>query len=135
MAGEAVYKTGSKRAGLIMGNIIIIESEETTRAMVKLLLPDHSISEAKERQAARDAFNKGVEYDLIIVGELPGMDLVSFIKTIRAFPVYACVPVLVLSKELSLRQQFDISSAGATCWIFKPFTPEHFLNTFKLIIF
>src|ERR1051325_9017150 len=51
---------------------------------------------------------------------MPHMDGLTMIKSLRATPQYAGTPILMLTTELSDEMQAEGRAAGATGWLVKP---------------
>ena len=58
---------------------------------------------------------------------MPGMDGITFLKTIKHMPAYKFTPVIMLTTESSEEQKRAGQSAGARAWVVKPFLPEQLL--------
>jgi two-component system, chemotaxis family, chemotaxis protein CheY len=65
---------------------------------------------------------------------MPNMDGITLVKTLREQADYKFTPILMLTTESqeSKRQQGKV--AGATGWIVKPFNPEQLLNVVKKVL-
>jgi two-component system chemotaxis response regulator CheY len=78
---------------------------------------------------------QGKKVDLVIADvNMPNMDGITLVKSLREQADYKFIPILVLTTESqeSKRQQGKV--AGATGWIVKPFNPEQLLNVVKKVL-
>lgn len=73
-------------------------------------------------------------FDVVISDiNMPVMDGLSFIRSLRQHPRHAGLPVLILTTETS-REKRDLGrAAGATGWIVKPFDPEKLVQTIRKV--
>jgi two-component system chemotaxis response regulator CheY len=78
---------------------------------------------------------QGKKVDLVIADvNMPNMDGITLVKSLRDQADYKFIPILMLTTESqeSKRQQGKV--AGATGWIVKPFNPEQLLNVVKKVL-
>ena len=62
------------------------------------------------------------------------MDGLTLVKSLRALPQYASVPILMLTTESSDQMKSQGRAAGATGWLVKPFDPQRLLEVVKEVI-
>lgn len=73
--------------------------------------------------------------DLILTDQnMPRMDGLSLIKTLRAMPQYAKTPILMLTTESSDAMKTQGRAAGATGWLVKPFDPQRLIDVVRKVI-
>lgn len=65
---------------------------------------------------------------------MPGMDGIALIKSLRALPAYKSVPILMLTTEAGDAMKAQGRAAGATGWIVKPFDPVKLLEVVKKVL-
>ena len=65
---------------------------------------------------------------------MPKMDGLTLIKSLRTLPQYKTAPILVLTTESSDSMKAAGRSAGATGWLVKPFDPTKLLEVVKKVI-
>jgi two-component system chemotaxis response regulator CheY len=65
---------------------------------------------------------------------MPKMDGLTLIKTLRAMPQYKSTPILMLTTESSDAMKAQGKAAGATGWLVKPFDPQKLLEVVKKVI-
>jgi two-component system chemotaxis response regulator CheY len=67
----------------------------------------------------------GGAVDLVITDlNMPRMDGVTLIRSLRALPQYKALPILMLTTESDATKKAEGRDAGATGWLVKPFDPE-----------
>lgn len=78
---------------------------------------------------------KAVTVNLVLTDQnMPRMDGLTLIKSLRALPRYSNVPILMLTTESSAAMKAQGKAAGATGWMVKPFDPQKLLEVIKKVI-
>lgn len=106
--------------------ILIVDDSRSLRRMVYAALAqdDYEILEGQDAEQAL-AVAQASPPDLVITDiNMPGMDGLSLIRSLRALPEFRFTPVLVLTTEWGEEMKRRGLAAGATGWIVKPFNPE-----------
>jgi two-component system chemotaxis response regulator CheY len=72
----------------------------------------------------------------IIVTDLnmPVMDGITFIRSVRKLPNFKFTPILMLTTESQGDKKQEGKAAGATGWIVKPFDPQKLLDTIAKVL-
>ena len=65
---------------------------------------------------------------------MPRMDGMTLVKSLRALPQYKTTPILILTTESSDAMKAQGRAAGATGWLVKPFDPQKLLELIKKVI-
>jgi len=65
---------------------------------------------------------------------MPKMDGLTLVKTLRGLPQYKTVPMLMLTTESSDAMKAQGKAAGATGWLVKPFDPNKLLEVVAKVI-
>jgi len=65
---------------------------------------------------------------------MPKMDGLSLIKSLRGLPQYKTTPILMLTTEAGDDMKAKGKAAGATGWLVKPFDPQKLLDVVKKVI-
>ena len=117
-------------------SIMTVDDSASVRQMVSFTLREagYNVVEAAD---GKDAVSKLGVMDLnLIVTDLnmPNMDGIELIKTLRANTKYKFVPIIMLTTESQNEKKMEGKSAGATGWIVKPFKPEQLLAVIKKVI-
>ena len=84
-----------------------------------------------------DAFNKAKTnvVDLVLTDQnMPKMDGLTLIKSLRSLSTYQKVPILMLTTESSDEMKALGRAAGATGWLVKPFDPKRLLDVVQRVI-
>src|SRR4030067_1315974 len=106
--------------------ILAVDDSTSIRQMVALSLKSagYTVIEAIDGQDGLDKA-KAQAADLILTDQnMPRMDGLTLIRTLRALPQFTSTPILMLTTESSDDMKVQGKSAGATGWIVKPFDPH-----------
>lgn len=106
--------------------VLVVDDSVVIRQVVRADLTQRGY-EVDEAAGGRSAMEKvrQVKYDLIVTDQnMPGMDGLTLVKTLREMPGYETTPVLVLTTETSSEMKTAFRNAGATGWMSKPYSPE-----------
>jgi two-component system chemotaxis response regulator CheY len=85
----------------------------------------YEVREAGNGIDALAALSAGPPTDLVMADwNMPVMDGLELLRTIRATPAFSEVPVVMVTTEAEVDQMTTALEAGATEYIMKPFTAE-----------
>ena len=74
------------------------------------------------------ALAKKQVFDVVLTDQnMPRMDGIAFIESLRALPSYEKTPILMLTTEAGDDMKAKGRAAGATGWLVKPFDPERLI--------
>jgi two-component system, OmpR family, response regulator MprA len=112
-----------------MGHVLVADDQEDVRSLLSLLLQleGHDVATAVD---GADAVTKATESlpDAIILDVMmPRVDGLTALRRLRAAPLTAKVPVLLLSGKTTALDVDAGISAGADGYLAKPFEPEELL--------
>jgi two-component system chemotaxis response regulator CheY len=119
-----------------VARILVVDDSTTMRQMVSFTLTDngHEVTEAADGIKAL-AEAKGKKFDLVITDvNMPGMNGIDLVKSLRGMPDFKFTPILVLTTEAGADVKSRGREVGATGWIVKPFSPEILLQTLKKVL-
>ena len=117
-------------------NILTVDDSASIRQMVTFTLKSagYAVSEAADGEDGLKKASAG-KFDLILTDQnMPKMDGITLIKTLRAHPDYNRTPILMLTTESSDSMKVQGREAGATGWLVKPFDPVKLLEVVKKVI-
>jgi two-component system, chemotaxis family, chemotaxis protein CheY len=117
-------------------SIMTVDDSASVRQMVSFTLREagYDVVEACD---GKDAVAKlGTTEPNLIVTDLnmPNMDGIELIKSVRTIPKYKFIPIIMLTTESQSEKKMEGKNAGATGWIIKPFKPEQLLAVIKKVI-
>ncbi len=117
-------------------SILAVDDSASIRQMVGFTLKGAGY-EVVEASDGQDGLNKAKSksFNLILTDQnMPNMDGLTMIKSLRALPQYKSVPILMLTTESSEAMKAQGRTAGATGWLVKPFDPQRLLEVVKKVI-
>lgn len=116
--------------------ILTVDDSASIRQMVAFTLKNagYEVVEAVDGVDGLDKA-KAATVNLVLTDQnMPRMDGLTLIKTLRAQPQYKSVPMLMLTTESSDAMKAQGRAAGATGWLVKPFDPQKLLDVVKKVI-
>jgi len=116
--------------------ILAVDDSSSLRQMVAFSLKaaGYNVVEAVDGQ---DGLEKAKQQsvDLVLTDQnMPKMDGLQLIKTLRTLPDYAKTPILMLTTESSDEMKSKGRAAGANGWLVKPFDPQRLIEVVKKVI-
>ena len=119
-----------------MATILAVDDSASMRQMVAFTLKGagHMVLEAEDGQAALAAV-RGTKVDVVVTDvNMPRMDGITLVKSLRALPEFKFTPILLLTTESADNKKAEGRAAGATGWLVKPFNPDQLLATIKKVL-
>ena len=121
----------------MMGKAILaVDDSASIRQMVAFTLKGagYDVVEAGDGQDGLDKA-KGRPFSLVLTDQnMPKMDGLSLIKSLRALAQYKATPILMLTTESGDAMKAQGKAAGATGWLVKPFDPAKLLEVVKKVV-
>ncbi len=78
---------------------------------------------------------RSTRYAVVITDQnMPNMDGLALIKSLRSLPEYQRVPILMLTTESSDEMKNKGRAVGATGWIVKPFDPQRLIQVIQKVM-
>lgn len=117
-------------------NVLIVDDSISMRQMVSFTLKQggFNVMEAENGQDALDKLS-GQRVQLIITDlNMPVMDGITFIQSVRQKQEWKHTPILMLTTEGLNTKKEQGKAAGATGWIVKPFDPQKLLQTVARVL-
>lgn len=111
-------------------HILIVDDSASVRQMVEATLKSagYQVTAAKDGQEAFEYCGLKV-FDFVLTDQnMPRMDGLTLIKSLRSLNTYQTVPIIVLTTEASDAMKAQGRAAGATGWMVKPFDPSKLLQ-------
>ena len=116
--------------------ILAVDDSASIRQMVDFTLKGagYNVVQAVDGQDGLERA-RGAPVDLVLTDQnMPRMDGLGLIRSLRAIPEYQKVPILVLTTESSDEMKAQGRAAGATGWLVKPFNPKRLVDVVKKVI-
>jgi len=105
---------------------LVVDDSSSMRSVVLFCLTKIGLA-VDDASDGRSGLKKALmkQYDIVLTDQnMPGMEGLEFVKTLRSMPGYTTTPIIVLTTETSDEMKLAFNQAGATGWMSKPFTPE-----------
>jgi two-component system chemotaxis response regulator CheY len=133
------YPTITWTSAKKMAKIILAVDDSTSiRQMVAFTLKSagYAVIEAADGQEGLDKANAANDTISLILTDqnMPKIDGLTLIKTLRSMPKFAATPILMLTTESGDDMKTQGKAAGATGWLVKPFYPHKLLEVVKKVI-
>jgi len=120
-----------------MTTVMLVDDSATMLMSLKSILTKagYSVETAGHGKEALDKLGKGVKPNLIISDvNMPNMDGITFLKTVKAMPAYRFTPVIMLTTENQEAKKREGQLAGAKAWVVKPFQPPTLLSAVEKLV-
>lgn len=105
--------------------ILVVDDFSTMRRIIKNLLRELGFNNTHEADDGTTALPmlKSGNFDFLVTDwNMPGMNGLDLLKTVRAEPTLAKMPVLMVTAESKREQIIEAAQAGVNGYIVKPFT-------------
>ncbi len=115
--------------------VLAVDDSKTMRDMVAFTLKGagYDVLTAND---GKDALNVlgNEKVNLVITDvNMPNMDGLTLVRTLRGNPTHRATPILVLTTEADGAKKNEGRAAGATGWIVKPFEPQKLLQVVQKV--
>jgi two-component system, chemotaxis family, chemotaxis protein CheY len=108
--------------------MLLVDDSVTMRRIQKTQINGLGITdiiEAGDGQEALGKLKSNMPIDMVLLDwNMPVMDGMAFLKTVRADATFAGVKVIMCTSESEKSKVVEALKAGANNYIVKPFTPE-----------
>ncbi len=119
-------------------HILIVDDSASVRQMVEVTLKSasYTVTAAKDGlEAFNMCKNSDSNFDFVLTDQnMPNMDGITLIKSLRTLGAYSKIPIVVLTTEASDSMKAQGRAAGATGWMVKPFDPAKLLEVAKKVL-
>jgi two-component system chemotaxis response regulator CheY len=116
--------------------ILAVDDSGSLRQMVvfSLKAAGYQVTEAVNGQDGLEKARTQI-FDLVLTDQnMPRMDGLTLIKSLRELDGYQKVPILMLTTEASDEMKMKGKAAGANGWLVKPFDPQRLTEVVKKVI-
>lgn len=116
--------------------VLTVDDSASIRQMVAFTLKSagYTVIEAADGQEGLDKAKSNAVNLVLTDQNMPKMDGLTLIKTLRGLPQYRSTPILMLTTESSDAMKAQGRAAGATGWLVKPFDPQKLLEVVKKVV-
>ena len=116
--------------------ILAVDDSATMRQMVAhvLELGGYAVLQAEDGERALELASAKPVDAVLTDHNLPGIDGVTLVRSLRALPAHAATPIVVLTTEKGRALREAARAAGANAWMAKPFEPDRLVEMFRRIL-
>lgn len=116
--------------------ILVVDDNQTTRKLLGMYLKSRGLNVVFAENGL-DAIEKLADPDVGLVLtdlNMPYMDGIEFVKTLRASPNWTALPVIVVTTEADPNEREAALKAGANGYLEKPVTADELLAHIKNVL-
>ena len=116
--------------------ILAVDDSASIRQMVSFTLKGagYDVIEASDGQEGLEKA-RSRQVNLVLTDQnMPRMDGLTLIRSLRAMAGYRSTPILVLTTESSDEVKQQARTAGATGWLVKPFDPKRLIDVLGRVL-
>jgi two-component system chemotaxis response regulator CheY len=119
-----------------MKTVLTVDDSPSLRHMVgfTLKVAGYRVIEARDGREGLDKARAEPVQLVLTDQHMPRMDGLTLIRSLRALPDYARVPIVMLTTEASEAMKHEGRAAGATGWMVKPFDPLRLLEVVRRVM-
>ena len=116
--------------------ILAVDDSAATRKIVGITLRSagYEVIEAEDGQDGLEKAQLGSMSLVLTDQNMPRMDGLTLVRSLRALPEYKTAPILMLTTESSDQMKAQGRAAGATGWMVKPFDPARLLDVINKVL-
>lgn len=116
---------------------LVVDDSRAVRMMLKRMLTEagfDTVSEAGHGIEALERLGEGPVPDVMLVDwNMPEMNGIDLLRTVRATPEYRAIPVVMVTTETEASQVVRALAAGASDYVMKPFTKDIIVEKLELL--
>lgn len=115
--------------------VMTVDDSATVRQVLRMTLENegYEVIEANNGRHALELYPEtGVDM-LVTDLNMPEMDGIDLIKSVRQKPGARFMPIIMLTTESQPGKKTEGKKAGASGWITKPFRPEQLLAVVRMV--
>jgi two-component system, chemotaxis family, chemotaxis protein CheY len=116
--------------------IMTVDDSTSVRQMISFTLVDagYKVLEAVDGTDAMNKLGNNLVDMMITDLNMPKMDGIELIKSVRKMSQYKFIPIIMLTTESENSKKQKGKEAGATGWIVKPFKPDQLIAVVKKVL-
>ena len=114
--------------------ILVVDDSTTMRRIITKNLIRAGFKNVVEAGNGAEALSNMEEVELILTDwNMPVMDGLTFVIEVRNSPVYAEIPIIMITTEGAQKEVIEALKQGVNDYIVKPFTPKTLIEKIKLL--
>ena len=112
---------------------LVVDDSKVVRMVARKILEEleFEVSEAADGQQALDACKSKMPDVILLDWNMPVMDGLEFVQTLRSVDLPKRIPVIMVTTEGSHERMNEATISGADGYILKPVTTEQLQNSLK----
>lgn len=117
-------------------NILTVDDSASIRMTTRIALTNagYNVTEAVDGADGLQKIKSG-SFDLIVTDlNMPNMDGLTMIRSLRQLPAYMGTPVIFLTTESDGEIKQQAKAAGATGWLTKPFDADNLTKIARKVL-
>lgn len=114
--------------------VLIVEDEKNIRNLLRDVLSDYNIQEAKDGVEALDKIEQNHPDIIISDIMMPNMDGLTLIEKLKSDSKTSYIPIVGISAMASVEDQINAYNHGADAYITKPFYPRQVISTIENLL-
>lgn len=117
--------------------ILVVDDSSTMRRILRMSLARCGYTSVEEASDGAEglAACRAKQFDCVLTDwNMPNMDGLQMILSLREIPSYASVPIVMVTTEGAKDDVIEALTKGATSYIVKPFTPETLSEKMKEVL-
>jgi two-component system, chemotaxis family, chemotaxis protein CheY len=116
--------------------ILVVDDSASFRNVVKIALcsAGYVVQEASNGSEALGQLQTARPHLIISDLNMPQMDGLTFVRSLKELPAFRFTPVIMLSTEGQDAKKQEGKAAGARAWITKPFQPPVLLDAVSRLL-
>ncbi len=110
-----------------MPKVLVVDDSSTIRRIVKNTLERIGYPDVVEAENGIDALTKLKDGSIELVmtdWNMPEMDGITLVKSIRASDKFGAVPIIMVTTEAEKNEVMEAMQLGVNDYVVKPFTPD-----------
>jgi len=119
----------------MLKRVMTVDDSVTVRQVLKTTLSaaGYEVVEASDGQDALEKLSERPVDILVTDLNMPRLDGIDLIKTVRRQPGNRFIPIIMLTTESQPELKQSGKAAGASGWLTKPFRPEQLLAVVRMV--
>jgi two-component system chemotaxis response regulator CheY len=115
---------------------LVVDDSRAIRSVLRRMLAEIGLDtdEAGDGRQALSVLERiPTPHVMLVDWNMPEMDGLALVKTVRAMPELDAVPVVMVTTESEMERVIQALEAGANEYLMKPFTKEGLLSKLELL--
>ncbi len=115
--------------------ILVVDDSATMRRIIGKSLASANYDDVTEAENGEEALTKLEGIELILTDwNMPVMDGLTMVKTIRAKDAYKTVPIMMITSQAAKKEVIEALKVGVNDYIVKPFTAGTLIEKVKALV-